>query len=483
MLYSIVDYSEVDLGNRIDAEYFQPTYLEMEKKLESLNGIPLRDFCAITGSAFYPAATHLYSTGDLPFIRCVDCISYPIITTRQNKLFEKIPTYFANEQKNIKTLLKGEIVITKVGSPCYTSIIHDLDIVALSRTVLGLKSIHGIDPYYLVAFLRSKYGFLQLVRERELTIQYQLTLDRVGSVLIFKPENENLEKTISQSLFLYEEANKKAKLLFQEAQTLLITELGLANWQPKHRLSFVRNSSDVEEAERIDAEYYQPKYYKMLQRMRETAKEKGWQYNKLKSFSVPLKYGSSTKFEYISSGVPFLRIADIKEYRFSDDRLKYIDRNAIQGEPTVRKGDVIVSRSGTLGLAVSIPHELDKAIFGSYFIRVRPDNKQVNSVYLALFINTLTGQLQVERASTGSIQTNLTIPVIENFDIVLPDFDTQKQIAQIVIDSFKAQDVSKQLLEAAKRAVEITIEEDEERALAWLNEEINRVRLLMKGIT
>ena len=148
MQYSIVDYSEIDLGNRIDAEYFQPTYLHIEEELIQSDAIPLREFCSITGSAFYPAATHLYEIGDLPFMRCVDCISYPVITTRQDQRFEKIPIDFANDHKNIKRLSKGEIVITKVGSPCYASIIHDINDVALSRTVLGLKSIKNIDSYY-----------------------------------------------------------------------------------------------------------------------------------------------------------------------------------------------------------------------------------------------------------------------------------------------------------------------------------------------
>ena len=198
MQFSSVPYSEIDLGNRIDAEYFQPTYLHIEEELLRKKAKPLRGYCSITGSAFYPAATHLYKFGDLPFIRCVDTISYPVITSRQDNLFEKIPIEFADEHKNIKRLKKGEIVITKVGTPCYASVVHDIEDVALSRTVLGLKAIRNIDPYYLVAFLRSKYGFLQLFRERELTIQFQLTLDRVGNVLIFKPADNDFEILVSK---------------------------------------------------------------------------------------------------------------------------------------------------------------------------------------------------------------------------------------------------------------------------------------------
>jgi hypothetical protein len=193
----------------------------------------------------------LYKIGDLPFIRCVDCISYPVITKRQDDLFEKIPSDFADEHKNIKRLSRGEIVITKVGTPCYASIIHDIDDVALSRTVLGLKNIKNIDPYYLTAFLRSKYGFYQLYRERELTIQFQLTLERVGNVRIFKPKNEKLESMIADCFLLHEENYKKAEQLFDNAQTIFLSELGLLDWKPKHQLYFVKNFSDAQEAGRI----------------------------------------------------------------------------------------------------------------------------------------------------------------------------------------------------------------------------------------
>lgn len=193
MKYSIVNYNDIDLDNRIDAEYFQPEYLEIENTLKKKNSIRLSKLCKLTSSAFYPAATDLYAVGDLPFIRCVDCIENVVITSLQDKIFAKIPTSFANKHNNIKKLKKSDIVITKVGSPCFASIIYDISRVALSRTVLGITQINNIDPYYLTVFLRSKYGFDQLYRERELTIQYQLTLDRVGNILIYKPYNKSLK--------------------------------------------------------------------------------------------------------------------------------------------------------------------------------------------------------------------------------------------------------------------------------------------------
>ena len=464
MQYSIVPYAEIDLGNRIDAEYFQPTYLELEKRLESLNGIPLRNFCSITGSAFYPAATHLYESGDLPFIRYVDCISYPIVTTRQNNSFEKIPTYFANEQKNIKTLSRGEIVITKVGSPCYASIIHDLDVVALSRTVLGLKSIHGINPYYLVVYLRSKYGFSQLVRERELTIQYQLTLDRVGSVLIFKPKNEILEEKIAQSFLLYEEAIKNSELLFKEAQNLLLSELGLANWQPKHRLSFVRNFSEVEKSARIDAEYFQPKYDEIVNAIKSYAG--GW--DSLGNLVRHKKQNFTPKDKEIYKYIELSNIAGNGE--ITDCTLAEGQDLPSRARRKVAKGDVIVSSiEGSLSSIALVGKEYHQALCSTGFHVINA--QKINSETLLVLLKSTVGQLQLKKGCSGTILTAINNDEFSR--IILPIISQEKQleIQTKVSESFALRAKSKSLLEAAKRAVEMAIEEGEEKALAWLKEQ------------
>ena len=65
-----------------------------------------------------------------------------------------------------------------------------------------------------------------------------------------------IEKTYLQSKDLTE----LSKTRYIEAQSLLLAGLGLANWQPKQQLTFVKNFSDTEDAERIDADYFQPKY-------------------------------------------------------------------------------------------------------------------------------------------------------------------------------------------------------------------------------
>jgi restriction endonuclease S subunit len=468
MQYSVVNFNDVNLGNRIDAEYFQPTYLHIENKLIEKHATPLRGFCYITGSAFYPAATHLYETGDIPFIRCVDCISYPIITSRQDELFEKIPQAFADEHQNIKRLTKGEIVITKVGTPCYASIIHDINDVALSRTVLGLKHIKIINPYYLVVFLRSKYGFLQLFRERELTIQFQLTLDRVGNVLVFKPINKFLEELIADCFLFHEELKRKFENLFNDAENLVLEELGLSNWQPKHQLTFLKNYSDACKAERIDAEYFQPKYDEIVKAVKDYAG--GWDtLGNLVSMKKCVEVGSEA---YIDEGdVPFIRVSNFSPFELTEEKYISNELYAELSQHQPQKGEILFSKDATPGIACHLKETPKKMIPSGGILRLKVKNKQINEDYLTLVLNSLIVKEQINRDVGGSVILHWRPEQVrETLIPILPE-DKQSQIQQKITKSFNLRKQSKHLLECAKRAVEISIEQNEDAAIKWLQEQ------------
>ena len=468
MQHSSVAYSEIDLGNRLDAEYFQPKYLHIEKKLLQHKSEPLKNYCSIVGSAFYPAATHLYESGDLPFIRCVDCISYPTITSRQNDLFERLPSDFVDEHKNIKRLKKGEIVITKVGTPCYTSIIYDLSDVALSRTVLGLKEIKGIHPYYLVVYLRSKYGFLQLLRERELTIQFQLTLGRVGDILIYKPSDHSLEKIIAKCFNLYEQISKKSESLFNEAGNVLLSELGLSNWQPNHQLTFIKNYSDTKIAGRIDAEYYQPKYEEIVKVIQKYSD--GWDMlgNLVAINSCTIVPEKTQKYKYIELS----NIAGNGEV--IDCMVEEGQNLPSRARRKISAGDVIVSSiEGSLSSIALIEEEYNQALCSTGFYVI--NSEFFNSETLLILLKSLVGQLQLKKGCSGTILTAINEDKFGK--IVLPKVSKYKQtqIREKITESSKLRKQSKHLLECAKRAVEMAIEQDEQTAINWLQKEMKAV--------
>jgi restriction endonuclease S subunit len=95
----------------------------------------------------------------------------------------------------------------------------------------------------------------------------------------------------------------------------------------------------------------------------------------------------------------------------------------------------------------------------------------VNFMYLSVFLNSPVGQLQVAQRLHGSSgQIELYPDDIARFTIWLAPQRIQDDICSAVEQSFERKQRATQLLETAKRAVEIAIEESEKKAEAWLKE-------------
>jgi len=475
MKISVVNSSKIDLGDRIDAEYFEPSYFNNENRLKKLNAKPLSKYCRFVSSAFYPSATELYATGEMPFIRCVDCIDFPAITPLQNDTFERLPRSFVKENKTIKILKDGDVVITKVGSPCYASVVYGFEEVALSRTVLGVYKIQGIDPFYLTVYLRSKYGFEQLVRERELTIQYQLTLERVGRILAYKPTDRNIEKLFRDLFIKSQHFNKEATEKYKKAEDALLNELGLLNWKPKHRLSFIKNFSNTQTSDRIDAEYFQPKYEEVVKAVKSSKNHASL--GDIVSIKKCIEPGSEA---YQDGGIPFLRVSNLSKFGINNDNQQYISESLYDSLKThqPKKGEILLSKDATPGIAYYLKDTPGKMIPSGGILRVTvKDANRVYLEYLTLVLNSAIVQKQIERDAGGSIINHWLVDQVKNTLIPILPASVQKQIAEKVDQSFSDREQSKGLLDIAKRGVEMAIEKNEKDAQNWIDAELKKLNV------
>ena len=89
-----------------------------------------------------------------------------------------------------------------------------------------------------------------------------------------------------------------------------------------------------------------------------------------------------------------------------------------------------------------------------------------------MVLNSELVQKQAERDAGGSIILHWRVNEIENVIVPIIDLNIQQQIAEMVEQSFQLKAQSEQLLETAKRAVEIAIEESEEVALEFIKKSV-----------
>ena len=98
------------------------------------------------------------------------------------------------------------------------------------------------------------------------------------------------------------------------------------------------------------------------------------------------------------------------------------------------------------------------------------DKRTVLPDYLTLVLNSNIVQMQAERDSNGAIIQHWKPSEIENVVVPVLEMEQQKKIVELVQKSFALRKQSKQLLEDAKSAVEMAIEQGEKTALTWLNQ-------------
>jgi restriction endonuclease S subunit len=221
---------------------------------------------------------------------------------------------------------------------------------------------------------------------------------------------------------------------------------------------------------RLDAEYYQPKYDDLEQRLGKFEQKTlaGLVNNPISSGMTPKAGGDD--YEDALNGIPFIRAVDLVNGEVAISNLNYIKREVHEGalkRTQLKKGDVLFSIAGTVGRCALFSHDFEANINQAVSI-LRFDEAEVLRIYLIIFFNSPVGKLLVSKYARQGLQTNLNLTEVGELSIPVIDMSIQQKIAALIQNSFALKSQSEHLLAVAKRAVEIAIEQDEAAGLAYI---------------
>ena len=443
--YSIIRKSQFESPYRIDAEYFQPEYLYLIKALRKVPTIQLGSIAFVTDG--------IHSSIDYDNKSNIRCLSAQSV---QDNYFDLSANTFISEQQhkmNLRTSLKADdVILSSVGTIGNCAVVTD-DILPANadRHVAIIRlSNRELSSSYLSAFLNSKYGRFQTFRESTGNVQLNLFIDKIKTLIIPILKNhreigELAEKSYNMILF--------ANSLYSQAEDLLLDELGIKDFKIEDDLSYTVNFSDIKSAHRADADYFQPKYKKILSQIRS--------YNiRLLGESVSMKKGVEPGSDaYQDEGKLFIRVSSITKHGIIDKDQKYLSEELYQAlrksyEPKI--GDILLTKDATPGIAYVLKEPIEGIIAGG-IIRLKL-KEEIEAEYLALCINSVIGQMQIERDSGGSVIVHWKPEQIKNLQVPILPKVTQQKIADLVRQSHEARKKAKELLEQAKREVEKLIE-------------------------
>jgi type I restriction enzyme S subunit len=278
----------------------------------------------------------------------------------------------------------------------------------------------------------------------------------------FSEEAQKKIRTIVQSAW---EIFLDSLELYSQAENLLLEELGLKDFKPKYEKTYTAKLSSAFSAHRIDAEYFQPAYEEIVRKINEYPN----------GFSRLLKFIENVKPDFDPTKYPdkifsYVELADI------DSSIGVIHSvNEIKGEEApsrakriLEENDVIVSSvEGSLEKVALIDKEHDGCLASTGFFQFKP--LDILPEVLLVLSKSIVVQLQLKKQCSGTILT--AVPKESLKEVVIPVFppETQQKIALLIQKSHEVRKKAKELLNAAKKAVEIAIEKNEEEALDYIS--------------
>jgi restriction endonuclease S subunit len=153
---------------------------------------------------------------------------------------------------------------------------------------------------------------------------------------------------------------------------------------------------------------------------------------KLKDFAT-IKLGYYYRSDTDNKGTNEVKVLRLKDF----DTMGNIDYNNVSSifistnpaKHFLSKNEVIISSRVRFAASVYNPPAEHNFIASSLFLRIQIENKEITPEYLALYLNSISGQTQMlKKLSGGTAIQSITKSELENIDVFFIPETRQKQL-------------------------------------------------------
>lgn len=440
---------------RIDSGYFAKPMLLAERRIRAYaSGY---DELGAVFSRFvkgiFDINADAYVDEGVPFVR-IQNLKDGLIDTRGLAFLPED----LHEAESKTQLLKGDIVLSKTAYPA-ASLVTLERANASQDTIATTLSDYGRAHFRasaVVAYLNSTTGQALLWRQFQGNVQLHLSLDD-GRKVPMPRLSDRLQAAVEECFGKAETLRSSASLYIARAEQSLLHALGLDAWTPPEALSYVRTSSHAFAAGRLDAQFFAPRVEQLLARLGRD----GLRLSDL----APARH---ERFEPTGSGdFDYIEIGSLGVDGTAASESVPMAEAPSRATQHVRAGDVITSTVRPIRrLSALVAPEQDGAVCSSGFVVLQPQgiSGEVLLTYLRLPLVCELMDLHTSATMYPAISESdlLALPI----PAIAPS--VQAQVQDAVRQSAHARQRATRLLDAAKRAVEIAIEDSEAAALAHL---------------
>lgn len=460
---SEISKNELERTFRIDSEFYCKENLHIEQKMKQSDHIQLTKLVSVSDGN-HMSISDKFITDGIPYYRGQDVQSF-FIEDGAPICIDDI-SFDAPYMKR-SHLQKGDVLLSIVGTIGKLSLVNSDQKATCSCKIAILRPKKGISGEMLATFLTSKYGQNQIKKYTRGAVQMGLILEDMDQLMIPR-FGEKFSEKITEVITEMNQKRILSRQIYETANEVLADAISFKKILDQQIIQYTSKalSSSFLASGRLDAEYYQPKYDRLLEVLEgfDTLTLGGE--NGLVDIRKSIEPGSEF---YQEEGIPFVRVSDVNKFDISKPNINLpwdILPNVENLYP--KKDTILFSKDGSVGIAYKVQKDMVAITSGALLHLTVRDINIILPDYLTLVLNSPIVQMQAQRDANGAIIQHWKPSDIEKVIIPLLDMDAQKEISKKIQEAFNLREESKQLLDVAVKTVEMAVEEGEEMALAWL---------------
>ena len=464
---------------RLDAEYYQPKYDDILHHIQAYKygSKNLAEICDIKEENFTPKDDTTYK-----YVELANIGKYGNIIGCSQQKGEDLPSRarrIVSKNDVVISSLEGSLDSCALVEEDYDGALCSTGFYVLKSSVLNSETLLVLFKSPLVKELMRK-GCSGTI----LTAIGRQELERIPIPLIRQEIQEEIAQHVQSSISLRKESQQLleyAKLTVEGAiqngggkiasdyyvlQEKSAMELHIAIYVLLHEVGIISNDAKVKVSNvvcsckklsdsflasgRLDAEYYQPKYDLLFEKL------KGFPTATIKEIATIQKSIEPGSDAYQEEGIPFIRVANLSKFGLSNSDVK-LDTTQFADTIRPQKDTILLSKDGSVGIAYKM-EETQDVITSSAILHLQLTTPNVLPDYLTLVLNSIVVKLQAERDAGGSIIQHWKPSEIEHVIIPILPMNEQQMIANKIKQSFKMREDAQDLLLQAKCIIETAIE-------------------------
>lgn len=440
-------WSEVDFGNfvdtfRLDAEFYQPEYLKYAASVAK-------------GDLFGEITTIMHPT-EIERIYSEEGIQILLAqNVRANHLSFTTPAFmpfFVEPILRRNKVQVNDVILTRSGANFGDAAVYKgepADIYACADVLIIRPQ--GVPGGYLSTYLNTKVGRALLTRGA-----YGMAQPHIAPNYLYRmhlPRHGAAEQEIDAIIEAAYNNKGSSQSLYAEAETLLLSALGLDKLDLSHQLTYEGSFREVNHARRFDAQYFHPEKAQVLAQIEaRPGAPVGSYFESVFDLVDPLKQsGDETAYNY--------DLTDALRYFLTDD-INAVGFDEIgSAKKQFQRGDIVVSRLRSYLKEIALVETPPgiRCVGSSEFYVLRPRSQKVTAELLLVYLRAEPVQCILKWCQDGSQHPRFKEGEILTLN--LPDrlLDVQEAVTRLVRQGIEAYQDANRLLDEAKQRVESLI--------------------------